>query len=220
MLRMTGNDGNERRVLTAHEMMMLFPGDWQKVWATKEDYLISKLSVCTGLRLGEILALKAEQVEKKFIRPVGSYRTAGGFRAHRVNEMRVVPVSGKIRNELSEFILKNGEGFLFSEDGGITPISNRRVRNHFASALVKSGIPLYEIKERGLVFHFLRRQFLRALMCMDIPSYKIQRITGYQLSDFYRVYRRIENISFTDVRKIQDGLFDFGVCGEGGHYEN
>jgi integrase len=220
MLRMTGDDGNMRGVLTNREMMSLFPDDWRSVWPAREDYLISKLSACTGLRLGEILALKAENIGEYSIRPVGSYRAAGGFRAYLTKDMRTVPVPEKMWNELSEFVLKNGEGFLFSEDGGITPISDRRVRDHFKLALLKSGIPLCEIKKRGLVFHFLRHQFLMALMYMDIPSYKIQGITGYQPSDFYKVYRHIEHSSFSDVRKIQDGLFDFCASGEGGHYEN
>jgi integrase len=213
---MTGSDGKERGILTTGEVGALFPDDWRSVWPTKEDCSISRLAACTGLRLGEILALKAEQVGECYIRPVGSYYDSTGYRTYLKRDERMVPVSKKLRDELDGYLQKNGDRFLFSGDGGITPVSDRRVKRHLALALERSGLSLQAIRERGLTFTMWRHQFLMALTYMDIPSYQIQRMTGYQPSDFYKAYRHIEHISFSDARKTGESLFEFGASGEGG----
>jgi hypothetical protein len=41
---------------------------------------------------------------------------------------------------LRKLMIKNGKGFVFSLDGGATPVSNTYIRRSFDSALKKIGI--------------------------------------------------------------------------------
>jgi hypothetical protein len=50
----------------------------------------------------------------------------------------------------------NGAGFLFSLDGGITPVSRKHMYNGFMRALKSIGLTKEQISDRGLNLHAWR----------------------------------------------------------------
>lgn len=56
------DDSAEIDILDRREVRSLFPAKWEKVWDNYVYYVINKLGAHTGMRIGEILGLKAECV--------------------------------------------------------------------------------------------------------------------------------------------------------------
>jgi integrase len=53
------NDRKKIEVITVGEVQKLFPKNWKTVWGDKEiGYIANKLASLTGMRAGEILALR------------------------------------------------------------------------------------------------------------------------------------------------------------------
>jgi integrase len=68
-----------------------------------------------------------------------------------------------MRRELEDLIRPNGKGFVFSEDGGKSPVTMERINRGFEKALENTGIGHAERLKRNLSFHAWRHFFNTAL---------------------------------------------------------
>jgi integrase len=73
----------------------------------------------------------------------------------------------------------NGQGYLFSENGGERPIERRRVLRALYAAFEKIGINDDERKKRNITFHSWRHFFNTRLRMANIADSKVQSVTGY-----------------------------------------
>jgi len=206
---MKNNDLRNKKVIemgliTAEEVRKLFDSD--NIWANKIVYLACKISVCMGLRMGEILALKKEDVSDDFISIKKTFTNCYGLNTICLNE-RKVPLFREIKIELDELIKVNYSGYLFSTAGGYKPISRQTIHKHFDMVLEKIGISYDERRNRRLCFHSLRMSFIDHLRKYNLQDWKIVSITGIasknRLSHLYRYI----NINFDDVIDIQEKMF-------------
>jgi integrase len=169
----------EREILTIEEVKLLFPADWSTVWEDKVVYNAHRLAAVTGLRAGELLGLRGEYVFNDYLHICGQF-TKYGYSTHtKTKHNRNVPITLLIKQELEELLLANGNGYVFSEDGGNTPVPISRLNRHFGKALKNIGISHEEKRRRNLSFHSWRHFLNTMLLTFNISESKVQKVTGH-----------------------------------------
>jgi len=178
---------------------------------------ILMLAVYTGMRKGEILALKWEHIdfEKKIIKveetPEGSTKS---------KKVRYIPIHPDLLIELKKLKLKSRSEYVFpAEDGGM----RKDFRKALNYALKRAGLPRIRI-------HDLRHTFAANFIMSGGNILTLQKILGHSdlkmtmryahlAPDFF--HQEIEKMNFTEKEKItpptspenkaQNSLEDFGL---------
>jgi integrase len=63
----------EKELVTPAEIRRLFPPDWENVWESELVCKVNKLAACNGMRIGEVLGLRGENVFDEYIQVAGQY---------------------------------------------------------------------------------------------------------------------------------------------------
>jgi integrase len=192
-------------ILKIEEVRKLFGGNGGTVWGSSCVYVANKLAAFTGMRIGEILGLRGEDVFDDYIKVCGQY-TRYGFRKTKGKEIREIPITALLRGELQGLIGINGMGYLFSEDGGNKPVARSMLYREFYRALERIGISGVERKKRNLSFHGWRHFFNTTLRMANVADSKLQRITGHKSIRMTEHYTHFNAREFTEVRAVQDNL--------------
>jgi integrase len=79
-----------------------------------------------------------------------------GYRETKTKVKHHIPLAAELVADLRELMRINGQGFLFSLDGGATPVTRRYLYNGFRMALNNIGMTDAEIADRGLTLHAWR----------------------------------------------------------------
>jgi integrase len=196
----------ERIILTLEELQKLFPKDWANVWDNAVIYKAHKLAACTGMRISELRGLRGEYVFDDYIYVCGQY-TRHGYKAHtKTRENRNIPITAAMRREVDYLIQLNGNGFVFSEDGGNTPITMERINRGFEKALENIGISHNERLERNLSFHAWRHFFNTVLRMNNVTDAKVQSVTGHRTKKMTDHYTHFDTRQFTEIRDVQTKL--------------
>ena len=171
-------------------------------------YLANKLAACTGLRMGELLGLRGEcvLVDHLLIKGTISGRNYSDFKLS--NNRRNVPIAAVMRSELEELLKANGSGYVFSSDGGNTPISANLIKKHFNIALEKIGIRGDKRHSRKLCFHSWRQFFINNLRMHSLSALKISSVTGIKPVNLMDYYTRFDKKNYKEVMDVQEGMFD------------
>jgi len=104
------------------------------------------------MRCSEILGLRGEYVFDTYIYLCAQYDEYG-YRDTKTKDKHNIPLASRMIDDLWELAALNGRGFIFSADGGATPVNHRVVYKGLLAALHRMGMPPEEIKERGLCVH-------------------------------------------------------------------
>jgi integrase len=175
------NDRRKIEILTVDEVRLLFPQrGFLKIWGNKKlAYAANRLASITGMRFGEILGLRGENVHDTYIDVCGQY-TDFGYGSTKTKESRFIPVLPEMIATLKELIKDNGKGYIFSLDGGVTPVSRTYITREFNRALVKIGINNIEIKKRSLSMHSWRHFVNTELQRQGLTIQQVQSVTGHK----------------------------------------
>jgi len=199
-------DEIDRKIFTVDEVKKLFPRDWSLVWDNKVFYLANKLAACTGIRSGEMRGLRGDYVFDDYIFICGQYTNRGYTANTKTKHNRNVPITPLMRQELEELIQVNGNGYVFSDDGGETPITANRLHRAFDHALGRIGINRAEERKRKLSFHAWRH-FLNTLLRMsNVADSKVQSVTGHRTMKMTEHYTHFDTRQFTEIRDVQAEL--------------
>ena len=202
-------EDTKRLILTVEEVRKLFPVTWSTIWESKVIYLAHRLAACTGLRVGELRGLKGEYVFDDYIHITGQYTRYGYVENTKTKHNRNIPITELMRHELNELLKANGNGFVFSEDGGKTPVTVERIYRQFDRALERIGISHEEKLERNLSFHGWRH-FLNTLLRMsNVADSKVQKVTGHRTMKMTEHYTHFDTRQFTEIRDVQTKLLTF-----------
>jgi integrase len=142
-----------KKIITSDEFKDLFVEDWKTVW--DNDYLCctaNKLAALTGMRCGEVLGLKGEYVFDDHIYLAGQF-DAYGYRETKTKIKHNIPLTGEMIADLRKLMQVNGDGFIFSLDGGVKPVNRFYLYYGLNKAFNNIGIDKEAIKERGLNIH-------------------------------------------------------------------
>ena len=196
-----------RDILSVEEAKKLFPFDWSTVWSNKVIFNAHRMAACTGLRIGELLGLRGEYVFDDYIYITGQYSQRFGYIPHtKTKHNRNIPIPTLMRQELDGLLKANGNGFVFSENGGKTPVATCRINREFDRALQNIGISHDERIKRNLSFHAWRH-FLNTLLLMrDVGEKKVQAVTGHLTRGMTDHYTHFDTRKFTKIRDVQADL--------------
>ena len=150
------NDSRTVKILTAEEVKKLFPENPLAIWSGEIYYAANRLASLTGMRPGEVMGLKGEFVFDRYIRVCGQYGKYGYKNHTKTKENRDIPLLPEMLEVLRGLMKKNGNGFVFSENGGAIPVDPLPMRKEFHRALKRIGLTDEEIRARGLSPHSWR----------------------------------------------------------------
>jgi integrase len=147
------NDRRKIKIITRDEFKKLFVKDWRRVWENDRiTCTANKLAAVTGMRASEVLGLKGGFVYDDHIYLCKQYDEYG-YRDTKTKDKHNIPLPVEMINDLKDLRSMNGDGFLFSLDGGATPMCRRTMYDDFHRALQNIGISDDEIAERYLHLH-------------------------------------------------------------------
>jgi integrase len=200
------NDRKAIEIITPAEVRLLFPLHWETVWGDDRiSYLGNKLAACTGMRASEILGLRGEYIYDEYIH-VCAQHDEYGYRPTKTKEKRNIPLAPVILNELRQLASANNNGYVFSLDGGVSPVSRKLMYNKLHRALKNIGITQEAIKRRGLSMHSWRHFFNTTLQMANVALSKVQSVTGHKSDRMTEWYTHFDSKDFAEVRGVQESL--------------
>jgi integrase len=175
LVRFSG-EAKKRGVLTPKEAAAVFKADWKD----KRAYVGNLLSLTTGLRSGEVLALRKSDIGEKILYVQHSYSTMDGLKSPKNGEERKVPLLPEIRYKLIELLGENPHKvenpFVFYGLLEDKPMDNKILIDGLKAACGAAGI---DAGARGIVFHS-HRHYYAARMADKMTAEQITRITGHK----------------------------------------
>jgi len=168
----------EKGIMSREELGRLFSGDITIIWRSNMHLALNLTAAITGMRLGEILALKYEMVQPYFITVAYSWSDTDLLKCPKTGKTRKIPIPESLYWFLHS--LRGGRqpsDFIFSH--GNTPINHKTVYKQFYKALDKIGINQEQRKERNITFHSFRHSFNTMLLEFGLAPETVRLLTGH-----------------------------------------
>jgi integrase len=170
----------EKGILTEEEIRNLFDEKQRdQIWPLDMHYVINCLAERTGMRLGELLALRPEDITPESIIVAHSYNTLDKLKGTKTGKTRIVPINGILLQQLRNLCDgKPQDAFVFSHDGK-SPIDHKTVYKQYWRALEKIGINKAERNRRNITFHSYRHGVCTRLLESGMPPETVRLILGH-----------------------------------------
>jgi len=185
----------EKGILSRDELVRLFSGNSGAVWRSKMHYALNLTALMTGMRLGEILALKYEMVKPSVITVAYSWSESDQLKCPKNGKTRKIPISENLYRLLHS--LNEGRepsDFIFSH--GDKPIGHKSVYKQYYRALESIGIDSLHRKELNLTFHSYRHQFNTMLLESGIAPETVRLLTGHSPG----MTERYSHVQLTNIK--------------------
>jgi integrase len=186
----------KRGVLSPKEAENLFKLEWKN----KRSMLINLVAMTTGLRIGEILALRVEDIGKEYITIESSFSQIDGLKSTKTDEPRIVPVIPAIRDAMLNLAQYNPHGnrYIFFGETKEHPYGPKIPSAELKRMLflLRSGEnPSEEKKQevteywakRNVVFHSWRH-FYASRMTDKLEARKVMLATGHKTESVFKGY--------------------------------
>lgn len=181
-------DHKRERYLTPQEVEKLFDG-LQFVSCTL--YHIAKIAVHTGMRLGEILAIKGQYVDIE----------SGIIYVDGKTGKRCAYISEELKIELQKILPKAPSEYLFLTLHG-TRIPVKWISKNFSKVVDAVGFNKgISDTSQKVVFHTLRHTFCSWLAIKGVPLYTIGELVGHRSVDMTKRYAKLSPDSKRDALK-------------------
>jgi integrase len=194
----------EKGILSRDELSRLFSDDSSVIWRSKMHYALNLTAVMTGMRLGEILALKYEMVQPYFITVAYSWSDTDQLKCPKNGKTRKIPISEYLYRLLHG--IDNGRkpsDFIFSH--GEKPIGHKSVYRQFYRALENIGISRLDMKQKNVTFHSYRHFFNTMLLESGLAPETVRLLTGHTAG----MTARYSHIQLTNYKNMP--LLDFST---------
>ncbi|WP_026043581.1 tyrosine-type recombinase/integrase [Treponema primitia] len=186
----------KRGVLSPKEAEDLFKLDWKD----KRSMLINLVAMTTGLRIGEILALRMEDIGEEYLTIESSFSAIDGLKSTKTDEPRSVPIIPAIRDAMLNFARFNphGNGYVFFGEKKERPCGSYSPAFELKRMLFKLRAgenPTTEKKKevteywakRNVVFHSWRH-FYASRMTDKLEARKVMLATGHKTESVFKGY--------------------------------
>lgn len=208
---------NPREAYTLDELYMMFssPEPWNGRYLS---YASALLAFQTGMRIGEVLSLRTEDISLKdrSVRIATSLKRSGRIGKTKTKSIRMAPLSDLALAALLPILSAGKREYIFSEDGK-KPITYEGVYRPFRHALEKLGITGSKDekneKNSQKCYHCLRFSWFTLMSVKGNISQEIISFIGghnsetVTISAMNRHYVSLNRDVLTPVRKELDGLF-------------
>lgn len=196
-IRKFSGEVEKRGVLTPDEARDLFSLEWDD----ERHYLANFLAATTGMRAGEIAALKVTDLADTSIQVRHSWLEGHGLKTPKNGEARTVPVMPALLKRLVDLarMNPNGIGFVFwNPASSASPMDSRRFALQLRRMLTRlragdSATPTEEKladmywDERNVVFHSWRH-FFSSRMSDSTEDRKVMKLTGHKTPSVFAGY--------------------------------
>jgi integrase len=200
------NDRRDIKIITPAEFKKLFVGNWRRVWDNDHiSYTANKLAGLTGMRACEVLGLRGGFVYDDHIYLCKQFDEYG-YRDTKTKDKHNIPLPADMINDLLELKRMNGEGFVFSLDGGATPMCRKTMYQDFHRALRNIGMSDDEIGERHLHLHGWRHFFNTELLKGGLTIPQAQAVTGHKSDRMTEWYLHFDPSEFAKAKQVQESL--------------
>jgi integrase len=203
-VRPLGVDRKERGVLSVEEVREMFlDTNIKKIW--NEHTLHRTLNLAgasTGCRMGELLALRDEDVHEGWLHIAHSWHPRYGLGPTKTRQTRDVPVPGRTLEAIQRFT--GTGGFIFSLDRGSRPIGHTAVAEGLYRALDQMGIDEQERVRRRLSFHSWRHWTNSVLRARGVPDPLVKRLTGHGTQAMTEHYSTFLLRDYAPVLAVQE----------------
>jgi integrase len=188
----------KRGVLSPEEAAALFRIEWEDERVKTANIL----AATTGLRVGEVLALRREDITERWLWVRHSFSLKDGLKGTKTGTERRVPLLPEVRArllELAENIPR--DGFLFAGRDARTPMLANDILRGLHDALVRLSLAggyerasrkekldaLESWKARRITFHSWRHYFA-ARMADRLEARTVMLATGHSSESVFRGY--------------------------------
>ena len=194
----------KRGVLTPEEAAAVFAVRWKD----KRAYTGNLLAITTGMRSGEILALKKSDVSERTLYVRRSWSALDGLKSTKNGEERKVPLLPEVREKLLELLRENphhaADPFVFYGLLENRPMDNKMLLDGLKAACGTAGI---DARARGIVFHS-HRHYFAARMADKMTADQITRVTGHKsLAVFERYADHVIEENIEEVGRVGAEVF-------------
>lgn len=187
------DDTKSKGIYTEKEIKTLFKEkESVSLWKNKTSYLINYLAVLTGMRLGELQALRVEDLSPNSIKVSHSYDAMYGIKETKTGESREIPISLELYEELVSMLMWQKNGYIFSLNNGVKPVNRNYIYKDYYSAMNKIGLTRETLIKRNLSFHSYRHTFASILANNNVPELFIRKLTGHASQQVFNGYTHIE----------------------------
>jgi integrase len=159
-----GGKPKERGILEKEEVDSLFSMEWPSPRSRLAVLIASK----TGMRMGEVRALRVCDIHENHISVMHSWGKKSKLKCTKNQEVRDIPILPALHDEIMAYIrqfeLFNLDSFLLPGDKPGIPYDNRQIGKDFNKMLGEIGIDEKTRKERGIVFHSWRHLLAKNLV--------------------------------------------------------
>jgi integrase len=203
------NDLKPRSILSGDEARALLePSTIEKYWTNLEAYGGNLMSALTGMRMGEIQALRWEDVHADHVVVKVSWDRFIGLKETKTYKDRIIPLCKPLLVFLTRLRKGRTCGFVFSMDAGQTPIHEKQLMRGLYTAMNIFGISEEDRAKRRISFHSWRHFFNTYLRQGGIHDSKVQLITGHSSQEMTEHYTHFQLKDFNEVVVLQDKFFD------------
>lgn len=182
---------NERLAFTREECCLLFNDE--TLWESPLSYWACALSSLTGMRLGEIRALRWDHIHNGFIFVEYAIADKEGLKHTKSDRVRVIPCPPIINQ-----IPHNSDEWCFSFDGQ-SWCSRNAIVNPLLARLDKCGI-------KNKTFHSFRHYFNSQLVGAGLSLGIVREVIGHTSSEMTSNYTHLETTDAQSVRDVQNTL--------------
>jgi integrase len=203
-----GGKASKRGVLTVEEAAALFT----RTWADGAAMAANLLSATTGMRQGEVLAVRGGDIGETVLNAAHSWSSADGLKSPKNGESRRVPLLPEVREALLAQLATNphtdipeAERFVF---WGTAPDKPRYDGSFMLDALHSElGAAGVDWQARNIVYHGWRH-FYAARMADIEAADKVSRITGHKSRAVFDAYAdHVTEAAITDMGKAAAAVF-------------
>jgi integrase len=215
-IRKLGNDTQKKGIPTEEEVRGLLTLEGLD-HRTRAAIL---LGAACALRIGEVQALKLEQVGEKTLTVASSWSKLEGTKCTKTGHVRIVPLPKIVRDvllALDEESPHGRGGFLIYGLKPDAPLDVRGLERLFDDALVRLSLrdkyadakpeelrrALETWKARRVTFHSLRH-FCNAMLRGSVPDEKLHMLTGHSTEAMTNHYDHATEADLTELRDAQE----------------
>jgi integrase len=206
IIRAMGSATRQRGILTRAEVRALFAEDAiETAWKGHTLYrAVNAVAAISGMRQGEILAVRDQDIRDHFIVVSHSWTIGYGLGPTKTRQTRIVPISEPVMAMVRPFM--GSGGFVFSMTRGETPCTGNRCTEALYAALDSIGVS--DREARNVTFHSWRHWWNSTLRAKGVADALVKEITGHATQAMTEHYTNFKIEHFAPVVAVQEGVFE------------
>lgn len=192
-----GSDTTRRQAFTIDEVRSIIGRE--EDWANPMIRSMCLVAAVTGMRMGEVRALKPECVTREAIIIKASFSNADGYKMPKNGKERLSPIPEGVYEEIMKY--RNGDGYIFRMYLDDKPVSASWIKKSLDKRMKDLGI-----KDKS--FHGFREFFNTQMMSANVNETSLRAVIGHADANMTNRYLHIESAEFPVFREAQLGLMN------------